>query len=112
MCCSGLRGGASDDARSAAANGSIFSRADENVFSLLARAGPQREKLRSFLSGFERVFARGGGAGWAGWAGRRDGRVVCGNNRCGPEDSRPARRRALAPRATRVSAVGGGHPHH
>ncbi|EPZ91319.1 hypothetical protein BURCENBC7_AP4671 [Burkholderia cenocepacia BC7] len=44
-----VRGGASDDARVPAANGSIFSRAGENVFSHLARTGPWREKLRSFL---------------------------------------------------------------
>jgi len=73
LCCSGLLGGASGDAWMPAANGSIFSRAAENVFSHLARTGPQREKLRSFYPDFERVFARGGGRGMGGVSGRPGG---------------------------------------
>ncbi|RXV72046.1 hypothetical protein D1006_06505 [Burkholderia stabilis] len=102
MCCSGLRGGASEDVWPRAANASIFSCADENVFSLLARAGPQREKLRSFLPGFERVFARGCGSGMGGVSGRSGGLA---ESPCVLEDDPPVRRQALAPRVTRDSAA-------
>ncbi|PRE52778.1 hypothetical protein C6P87_07715, partial [Burkholderia sp. AU12872] len=39
-------------------DGSILSRGDRNVFSHLARTGGGGEKLRRFLAGIERVFAR------------------------------------------------------
>ncbi|WJN76204.1 hypothetical protein OH687_05015 [Burkholderia anthina] len=73
---------------SAAANGSIFSRAAENVFPHLARTGARREKPRRFLPGFERVFARGGG--WRSGVGRDGGalastsRVTSGTPAAGP----------------------------
>ncbi|ORT81379.1 hypothetical protein B7G54_31640 [Burkholderia puraquae] len=109
LCCSGLRGKASGDAWGPPANGSIFSRAAENVFSHLARTGPQREKLRSFLQGFERVLAHDRRAGWATY---RGGWAICRESPRLSDGGPGMRRPALAPRATRVSAAGGGHPHH
>ncbi|OXI32499.1 hypothetical protein CFB89_15405 [Burkholderia sp. AU16741] len=121
MCCSERARRASDDARGPAANDSIFSRAAENVFPHLARSGPWREKLRSFLEEFEIVLARGAG----GLMGVRSGVPAVGRSsgrafrrsggraeKAARAGARLGRRMALEPRATRVSAASGRHPHH